>query len=181
MNQKKDILKSIVVLTVICLVTSAALAVVNHFTAPVSAANAAAREEDTRRTVMKDAAEFQALSEIAFSEDILGAYAGKDAMGATLGYIFTVQGKGFGGPITVMCAIDTNDRIIACSTLDVSGETKTLGGRVADEAYTGQYAGSNAALDGVETISGATVTSKAYEDCVKAAFEACAVVKGAGA
>ena len=181
MNQKKDIIKSIVVLTVICLVTSAALAVVNHFTAPVSAANAAAREEDTRRTVMKDAAGFEALSGIELPEEILNAYIGKDAMGATLGYIFTVQGKGFGGPITVMCAIDMNDRIIACSTLDVSGETKTLGGRVVDGAYTGQYVGSGAALDGVETISGATVTSRAYEGCVKAAFDACARIKGAGA
>ena len=38
--KNKEIVKSIVVLVVICLLTSAALAVVNHFTAPVSAANA---------------------------------------------------------------------------------------------------------------------------------------------
>ena len=38
MKEKKDIVKSIVVLFVICLVVSAALAVVNSFTAPVSAA-----------------------------------------------------------------------------------------------------------------------------------------------
>ena len=41
--KNKEIVKSIVVLVVICLLTSAALAVVNHFTAPVSAANAEAR------------------------------------------------------------------------------------------------------------------------------------------
>ena len=43
MKNTQEIRKSIVVLVVICLLTSAALAVVNHFTAPVSAANAAAR------------------------------------------------------------------------------------------------------------------------------------------
>ena len=41
--KNKEIVKSIVVLVVICLLTSAALAVVNHFTAPVSAAKASSR------------------------------------------------------------------------------------------------------------------------------------------
>ena len=50
MKEKKDIVKSIVVLFVICLVVSAALAVVNSFTAPVSAANATERENEARRS-----------------------------------------------------------------------------------------------------------------------------------
>ena len=52
MKEKKDIVKSIVVLFVICLVVSAALAVVNSFTAPVSAANATERENEARRAVI---------------------------------------------------------------------------------------------------------------------------------
>ena len=48
MKNTKEIRKSIVVLVVICLLTSAALAVVNHFTAPVSKANAEARAEQAR-------------------------------------------------------------------------------------------------------------------------------------
>ena len=46
MKNTKEIRKSIVVLVVICLLTSAALAVVNHFTAPVSAAKVVEDEED---------------------------------------------------------------------------------------------------------------------------------------
>ena len=46
--KNKEIVKSIVVLVVICLLTSAALAVVNHFTAPVSAANAEARAQQAQ-------------------------------------------------------------------------------------------------------------------------------------
>ena len=61
MKEKKDIVKSIVVLFVICLVVSAALAVVNSFTAPVSAANATERENEARRAVIPDAAEFKAV------------------------------------------------------------------------------------------------------------------------
>lgn len=181
MNQKKDIIKSIVVLTVICLVVSAALAVVNNFTAPVSAANAISREDAARREVMPDAETFEAIDGIALPEEIIGAYAGKVADGSVLGYIFTVRSQGFGGPITVMCAIDSQDRVLKCSALDISNETKTLGGKVANAGYADQYCGTDAQLTGVDTISGATVTSRAYEGCVKKAFEACAIVKEAGA
>ena len=48
MKNTKEIRKSIVVLVVICLLTSAALAVVNHFTVPVSKANAEGRAEQAR-------------------------------------------------------------------------------------------------------------------------------------
>ena len=50
-KERKDVLKSVVVLVVICLLVSTALAVVNHFTAPVSKANAEKRE----RAAMQDA------------------------------------------------------------------------------------------------------------------------------
>ena len=56
--KNKEIVKSIVVLVVICLLTSAALAVVNHFTAPVSAANAEARAQQARLDAVPDAADF---------------------------------------------------------------------------------------------------------------------------
>ena len=56
--KNKEIVKSIVVLVVICLLTSAALAVVNHFTAPVSAANAEARAQQARLVAVPDSADF---------------------------------------------------------------------------------------------------------------------------
>lgn len=181
MNQKKDIIKSIVVLTLICLAVSAALAVVNHYTAPVSAANAIAREDAIRRSLLPDAAGFEPLEDAPLPENITGAYVGTDADGAAIGYIFTVNGRGFGGTISIMCAIDTQGAMLKCGVLDVSGETKTLGGKVANDSYTDQYRGTDADLTGVETISGATVTSKAFESCVREAFEAYSVAKGADA
>lgn len=181
MNQKKDILRSVAVLTVICLVVSAALAVVNSFTKPVSLANAAERENEARRAVTSDADNFVPVTGVKFPPQILSAYAAMNPEGQIDSYVFTVTGKGFGGDITVMCAIDMNARIVSCSTLDISGETKTLGGRVAEAAYTDQYAGKDASLDGVDTISGATVTSLTYEACVKKAFEAYEIAKEANA
>lgn len=179
-EQKKDIVKSIVVLVVICLVTSAALAIVNSFTAPVSAANRAAREEAARRAVIQDAAQFEKLDSGDLPETVVSAYRGLDAGGKTLGYIFTVEGKGFDGTIQVMCAIGPDGNILRCQTLDVSSETKTLGGRTASPDYTDQYAGKNSSLEGVNAISGATITSTAYKNCVLDAFRAYDAVKEAG-
>ena len=55
----------------------------------------------------------------------------------------------------------------------------TLGGQTANESYYGQYEGQDSSLSGVNAISGATITSTAYESCVKAAFEAYETWKGA--
>ena len=94
--KNKEIVKSIIVLVVICLLTSAALAVVNHFTAPVSAANAEARAQQARLDAVPDAADFAPI-EAALPDGVVSAYAALDAAGIPTSYLFTVEGKGFGG------------------------------------------------------------------------------------
>ena len=176
MKNTQEIRKSIVVLVVICLLTSAALAVVNHFTAPVSAANAAAREQQARLDAVPEAASFEPI-ELALPDGVVGAYTALDASGTPLSYLFTVEGKGFGGTIQVLCVIGSDGLIRTCRTMDVSSETTTLGGQTTNESYTGQYAGQDASLSGVSAISGATITSTAYRGCVETAFEAFELVK----
>ena len=178
MKNTKEIRKSIVVLVVICLLTSAALAVVNHFTAPVSKANAEARAEQARLDAVPDAASFAPV-EAVLPEEVVSAYTALDASGSPMSYLFTVEGKGFGGTIQVLCVIGTDGLIRTCRTMDVSSETTTLGGQTASERYTGQYTGQDASLSGVSAISHATITSNAYRGCVETAFEAYAIVKGA--
>ena len=178
MKNTQEIRKSIVVLVVICLLTSAALAVVNHFTAPVSAANAAAREQQARLDAVPEAASFEPI-ELALPDGVVGAYTALDSSGTPLSYLFTVEGKGFGGTIQVLCVIGSDGLIRTCRTMDVSSETTTLGGQTASESYTGQYAGQDTSLSGVSAISGATITSTAYRGCVETAFEAFELVKEA--
>ena len=178
MKNTKEIRKSIVVLVVICLLTSAALAVVNHFTAPVSRANAEARAQQARLEAVPDAAAFEPVT-AQLPAQVVSAFTALDEGGRPLGYLFTVEGKGFGGTIEVLCVIGTDGLIRCCKTMDVSSETATLGGQTAGESYTGQYAGQDAALSGVSAISGATITSNAYRGCVQTAFEAFELVKEA--
>ena len=173
----KTLIKSIVVLSVICLVISGALAVVNSFTAPIIEAGAVARENASRQQVLPAAADFEQITSDAMPATITGAYKGVDASGATVGYVFTAGNKGFDGTILVMTAIDTDGKIVAVSTLDVTSETATLGGLTAKESYTSMYAGKDSSLNGVDAISGATITSTAYEQCVLDAFAAYDAVK----
>ena len=113
--KNKEIVKSIVVLVVICLLTSAALAVVNHFTAPVSAANAEARAQQARLDAVPDAADFAPI-EAALPSGVVSAYAALDAAGTPTSYLFTVEGKGFGGTIQVLCVclLYTSDAADGC-------------------------------------------------------------------
>ena len=78
-----------------------------------------------------------------------------------------------------MCAIDEKGCILSCQAIDISGETKTLGGQVARAEYAEQYIGKDASLTGVDAISGATITSNAYADCVRTAFAALAQIQEA--
>ena len=173
----KTMIKSIVVLAVICLVISGALAVVNSFTAPIIEAAATERENASRQQVLPAAAAFEPITSDAMPATISGAYKGVDASGNVIGYVFTAGNKGFDGTISVMTAIDTEGKIVQVATIDVTCETATLGGLTAKESYTSMYAGKDAALDGVTAISGATITSVAYEQCVLDAFAAFDAVK----
>lgn len=173
----KTLIKSIVVLAVICLVISAALAVVNSFTAPVIEEARVQRETASRQAVLPQAASFEPLQSDRLPDSITGAYKGVDSQGNTVGYVFTAGNKGFDGTIVVMAAIGTDGKLVQVATIDVTSETKTLGGQTANESYTSQYAGKDASLDGVDAISGATITSNAYERCVQDCFAAYDAVK----
>ena len=171
-------LQSVAILVAICLVISGALAVVNRFTAPVIEAAAAEREDASRRTVLPEAQSFEVLPNDQLPASIASAYRGVDGVGETVGYVFTAIGRGFDGEITVMAAILPDGLLAAVATIDVTSETKTLGGQTANASYTDQYIGQDAGLSGVDAISGATITSEAYEGCVRDCFTAFDAVQG---
>jgi len=174
---KTDMIKSIAILVVICVVISGALAVVNSFTAPIIEDARIARETASRQELLSDAADFEELPLEGLPSSITGAHKGVAADGSVVGYVFTAGNKGFDGTIVVMTAIGTDGSIVKVATMDVTSETKTLGGMTANPEYTDQYTGKDAALEGVSAISGATITSKAYEACVNDSFAAFNAVK----
>lgn len=176
---KAAMFKSICVLVVICIVISGALAIVNSFTAPVIEKARIERENASRLKLLPGVTGFRKIALDGMPESITSAYSGQDAYGNIQGYVFSAGRKGFDGTIVVMAAFGLDGRIINVATMDVTSETKTLGGLTASPNYTNQYIGKDAALEGVDGISGATITSSAYEACVLDCFTAFELVKEA--
>ena len=108
MSEKQGIIKAVVI--------SGALAVVNSFTAPVSAANAEARETAARQELIPEAGSFEQVTD-GLPENVLSAYVGKASDGSVAGYVITTSGKGFGVTIQVMVAISPEGTILRCKTL----------------------------------------------------------------
>ena len=162
-----------VVLTVICLVASAALALTNQITAPLIAQAQEAAAREARLMVLPDADDFTQITDFS-TENIIDVYEAKNGAG----YAITATAKGYAGDLQVMIGI-TSEGTIADTQVMISEETPGLGSRVAEEPYRSQYRGKNASLDGVDMISGSTVSSGAFEAAVNAAFKVYAEVSGA--
>lgn len=162
---KWNTLKPIVVLTIICLVVSAALVGTYTMTKPVIDAASAAEEKAALVAVLPAGTSFEKTE--CDVENVLEAY--QDTAGA--GYVIKCQGKGFGGMITLMVGIDNDGKITGTKVMDHS-ETAGIGNQIEKDTFQSQYVGKDFNLEGVETISGATFSSKGFNAAIKAAFEA---------
>lgn len=171
---KKDFVMPIVILTAICLFISAALAITNYFTEPIIVKAAAERAEAARSEAIPEADGFEIVALDGAPSTVTEAFRSTN----DVGYIFMITTAGYGGEIKLICAIDNDGKIITCKTLAQS-ETKGLGTKITEEPFAGQFPGKDSALEGVSTITGATISSKAYVNAVKDAFAAYELVKEA--
>ena len=171
----RELIKSVLVLFCICLVVSAILGVTNHFTAPIiDEVNAKASQEACKK-VMPDGESFERLEVEGMPAEITGVF--RESTGK--GFVFEMKVTGYNPGLVIVCGIG-NDGLITGTYTVVTNETPTIGGKTQKSEYTDQYVGKDASLSGVDGISGATYTSKAYAKAVKAAFEAYAKVKDGG-
>ncbi|MGI5929014.1 FMN-binding protein [Pseudoflavonifractor sp.] len=86
--------------------------------------------------------------------------------------------QGMLSEIRVAVFFDTNDTILGI-VADCSQETPGLGTMAGEEDFTSQFAGVTSA-DGVDTITGATISSTAVKDAVNQAISNLQTVKEAG-
>ena len=125
--------------------------------------------------VMPGAKSFEAVS-IELPEGVTEAYIADNG-----GYVFMLSTKGYGGEIKLICGIKADGTIEQTKTLSHS-ETSGIGSKVVDNEspYRSQYEGKTVdKLDGVDAVTGATISSKAYKKAITAAFEAYNSVKEA--
>ena len=185
-NTFKEYIQPVVVLVAICLVITFALAYVNGITAPIIADNAAKAADAARTELLPSATSFEKYDgELAvYTPDavyVTDCYLSNDG-----GMVVTVNTKSFGGAQVQMVGIDANGAFTGVKVMS-HADTKGLGTKAHDPAYTSQYVGmdtlANAANikgdSSVGFISGATISSNGLYQGMCAALEQYKMVGGA--
>jgi len=169
----KDFIMPVIVLSLICLFVSGALAVANNFTAPVIEIAAAQRAAMARKEIIPQADGFELLSADNLPRSVTEIYKATN----NTGYIFMISIPGYGGNINMICGIDNDGRIIKTAVLSHT-ETKGMTDAVfADHDpallnHQGRYIGKDKNLHDVIVVTGATISSNAYRNGVIDAFTA---------
>lgn len=166
-NQRQDKQKSKksipvwIVLTAICVIAAACLAVTNGITKDMIAENDIKTKEVTRRQLIPDAESFDL-------NDESGVYTGKDSDGKPVGYVTTVKEQGFGGEIEVTVAVNSEGIIQGISVGGSNfSETAGLGAKSKEPAFQDQFRGQIAPValkkngGEIDAITSATITSSA--------------------
>ena len=169
MSNWNKIFKPIVVLVIICIVVTGALAATNSKTAPIIEA-----AENAARTELLPEAEgaFTPVENVEV-ENVSAIYVADNGAGT----IITSSAKGYGGDVVVMTAI-TPDGTIKQIKVTEQAETKGIGSKVVDTpSYWENYQGLDASQplvlnEDVDAVTSATISSTALINAVNSAIEA---------
>ena len=174
-SAKADFVQPILVLTVICLVVSLLLAVVNNVTKPVIDATELAIAEAARAEVLPQADGFVKV-DAPLPEGSFVTEAYEATNGA--GYVFMITCNGYGGKSTMnlICGVDASGNIVDTKTLSHK-ETAGLGSKVTEDGFKSQFVGQSD-LSGIDTISGASFSSNYYIEGIQSALDAYAAIAG---
>lgn len=175
----KEIAVPTVALSLICLLVTAALAFTDSMTKePIEKLQKQA-EVTARQAVLPSAESFEEITGTSMEK---APYAGRDDSGSVVGYVIVTQAKGYGGTLEVMTGIDGDGKVTGVTILSHS-ETVGLGANAANPSFTDQYkqaAPENGFVvdksgkleNGVQALTGATITSKAVTSAVNEAVAA---------
>ena len=172
MSNWNKIFKPIVVLVIICIVVTGALAATNGVTAPIITAATQEAERAARSELLPEAEDFEPVTGVEVA-NVSAIYKSTNDVGV----VITSSAKGYGGDVVVMTAI-TPDGTIKQIKVTEQAETKGIGSNVvSNEEYWANYAGVSAekALvlnQDVNAYSGATISSKAVLSAVNSAIDA---------
>ena len=169
---KKDFVMPIAVLTIICLVIAGALALTNDVTAPLIEKIS---QEATQKACIEALPTADGFEQIQLADAPATV---KEIYKATngAGYVFTLVTRGYGGQMKIVCSIDAEGKIVSVQLLEHS-ETQGIGSRAGTPENTDQYKGKDANLEGVETLTGATKSTKPFKAAVADAFTAYNMLK----
>ena len=169
----------VIILTLICVVTTALLAVTNYFSAPVIVFNQEQSAKQTRMELLPAADDFQDVTQESGSlkqgekAGIVSIYKAKNGEG----FVYTVKTTSFGGELTMMVGIAKDGKVTGVKVTEHS-DTPGVGTKNFDPDYLKNYAGMDSLAggnvkkeQGFDYITGASVTGTAIHDGVYQALE----------
>ena len=178
-----ELVMPVVVLMVICLITSALLAGTNSVTAPIISANEEAAANAAYAAALPEAeGQFE---DVLDQVTVAGVTAAKKATNGA-GYCLQAVGKGYGGDVPVILALDPEGNVLACTFMQNS-ESAGFGMKLWDgsadglafaESIVGKSGSVALKQDGVDGLAGATISSKAAVDAVNACLAGFAELNG---
>ena len=159
----KENIKSVVVLTVICLVVASLLAVTNFYTAPIIEEHKANAANESLTIVMPEATGFE---EIVLPEGSPATVKNLYKETSGLGYvaILGTTSQYSSGEMGITVGFTADGKISGISLTSYM-ESKDFG---AD--YPETYIGQDSALGGVDTVAGVTYSSTAFKNAISDAF-----------
>lgn len=159
----KELLRYGITLSVICMAASGLLAGVHALTREKISAQATKEERAALVEVMPQADSFEAVIE--GNETLY--YRAFDKEKILIGVAFKAQGKGYGGAVETLAGMRLDGSLSAVKVLS-QNETPGIGQLVTEPSFTDQFKMHKAdTLDGVQAITGATISSRAVIDAVK--------------
>jgi len=171
-SEHKEMIAPTLVLFLICLVITAALAGTYQVTKPIIDEINIKNANIARGEVLPEGEGAFSKIETELSTGIVEVYEADNKAG----YVFTAEDKGFGGKITVMVGVDSNGEITG---VKVTGHTETpgLGTKAMTAEYLSQYNGEVSVTrtnepdkTRIDAVTGATVSSNAIFRAVDASL-----------
>lgn len=176
MDQKEStfqtLISPVIVLVVICVVCSAILAVLNNMTAPIIEENERLATLEAYLGVLPAGTSADSLTDLTVTTDgVSGAVKAEDGSVAVKAAAAGYSGK----DVTVYVAFST-EGVISGIQIDASTQTAGIGTKVGEESFSGGFTGWDAASgveagSPVDSISGATYSSKAVFNALNAAID----------
>lgn len=157
------------ILALFVAVVVAMLSLVNYFTRDIISENLRVKGVEARSELMEGCDFSEAEAKIPEDSSVTAVYrAEKD--GVCVGYCFDVSAKGY-NEITMIVGVDLNLAVTGIKILS-NTETPGIGSKAVDASYLDSFIGAQDA-DAVESVSGATLTSKGVKTGIADSIRLC--------
>ena len=171
--KKSDFMPAIV-LVVICIVSALILSSINLITGPIIKERQEAAANESLTEVLPDGKNFEKLTIDSTYPSVVTA--GYKADG---GFVFQMSVTGKASGLLILCGIDAEGKVAGTKVL-ADNETNEYDAKVFPlvEGTDGAYKGMSLTDFEPELVGGATLTSAAYGEAIKAALQAFAIANG---